>query len=244
MRTRMPRSSRTRAIVVPMLPAPKITTSSTRSPARPVTRHQARAESGEPITTTRSPGRICSPPRGTIIRSPRIRPATFESRGISASRSGRPTSAPLSASAATSSSTIWTLPSANTSVWRAAGMPRIPEIAFAVSSSGETMKSTSSCRSRQASRYAALVVRMIVCALVIRFTSIAQIRLASSRGLQPTNRSIGPAQALRTMCLVVPSPSTALTSKRAESDASRRGSMSITVISCSSCSPCTSACAT
>jgi hypothetical protein len=30
-----------------MLPAPKITTSSTRSPARPATRHHARADAGE-----------------------------------------------------------------------------------------------------------------------------------------------------------------------------------------------------
>ena len=43
-------------------------------------------------------------------------------------------------------------PSANTSVWRAAGRPSIAEIAFAVSSSGETMKSTSIWRSRHASR--------------------------------------------------------------------------------------------
>ena len=42
----------------------------------------------------------------TIIRSPRIRPATLESRGISASRKGRPMSALRFAFAATSNSTI------------------------------------------------------------------------------------------------------------------------------------------
>ena len=82
----MPRSSRTRAIVVPICPAPKITTSSTRSSLRPHMRAHARAESGEAITTTRSPGRICSSPRGTIIASPRMIAATFESAGISALR--------------------------------------------------------------------------------------------------------------------------------------------------------------
>jgi hypothetical protein len=91
-------------------------------------------------------------------------------------------------------------------------MPRVAEIAFAVSISGETMKSTSICRSRHASRYAALVVRMIVCARLSRFTTIAEIRFASSRGLQPTKRSARSTSALRTTSLLVPSPSTVRTS--------------------------------
>jgi hypothetical protein len=117
-------------------------------------------------------------------------------------------------------------------------------IAFAVAISGETMKSTSISRSRHASRYAALVVRMIVWAPESRLTSIAQIRFASSRGLHPTNRSASSAPALRTTCLLVPSPSTALTSNRPEIAASCWASTSITVTSCSSCRASTSACAT
>ena len=149
-----------------------------------------------------------SSPRGTTIRSPRISPATLESAGISAWRSDRPMTALRSASAGTSNSTTCTLPSAKTSVWRAAGMPRLADTAFAVSSSGETMKSTSRWRSRQASRYAVLELRMIAFASDIRLTSIAQTRLASSRGLQPRNRSVPSTPALRTTRLVVPSPST------------------------------------
>jgi hypothetical protein len=148
----MPRSTSTPAIVVPMRPQPKMTTSSTRSSPRPATRLHSRADAGEAMTTTRSPGRTRSSPRGTINRSPRISAATFESAGTAAVRSWRPIRAPSSASAGTSSSTICTLPSAKTSVWRAAGRPSVAEIAFAVSISGETMKSTSRWRSRQASR--------------------------------------------------------------------------------------------
>ncbi len=152
MRTRIPRSTSTPAIAVPICPAPKITASSARSASRPTTRLHSRAASGEPMTTTRSPPRMRSSPRGTTIRSPRISPATFESAGITAWRSERPITSLRSASAGTSNSTTCTAPSANTSVWRAAGMPRLADTAFAVSSSGETMKSTSRWRSRQASR--------------------------------------------------------------------------------------------
>ena len=98
------------------------------------------------------------------------------------------------------------------SVWRAAGSPSVAAIALAVSSSGETMKSTSRWRSRHASRYAALVVRTIVCAPKSRLASIAPTRLASSRGLQPMNRSAPSAPALRMVRSVVPSPSTVRTS--------------------------------
>ena len=86
------------------------------------------------------------------MRSPRTIPTTLESAGIAARRSGRPISASFVVRGGTSNSTICTLPSAKTSVWRAAGMPTIAEMAFAVSSSEETMKSTSISRSRQASR--------------------------------------------------------------------------------------------
>ena len=101
---------------------------------------------------TRSPGMIASSPRGTIKRSPRTMPATLESGGIAARRSGRPIRASSLRRGGMSNSTIWTRPSANTSVWRAAGIPMIAEMAFAVSTSEETMKSTSISRSRQASR--------------------------------------------------------------------------------------------
>ena len=161
---------------------------------------------------TRSPGRICWSPRGTTIASPRMIAATLESAGISAFAGGGRSSVLCAASAGTSSSTIWTLPSANMSVWRAAGSPSVAVIAFAVSSSGETMKSTSRWRSRQASRYALLVFRTIVCAPDSRLASIAPTRLASSRGLQPMNRSASSTPAMRITRSVVPSPSTVRTS--------------------------------
>ena len=49
---------------------------------------------------------------------------------------------------------------------------------------------------------------MIAFASDIRLTSIAHTRLASSRGLQPRNRSVPSTSALRTTRFVVPSPST------------------------------------
>ena len=58
-----------------------------------------------------------------------------------------------------------------------------PEIAFAVSSSEETMKSTSISRSRQASRYSTLVVRTTTIARLSFLTSIAR------RGSPPRARS-------------------------------------------------------
>src|SRR5215213_1902717 len=56
----------------------------------------------------------------------------------------------------------------------------MPAIAFAVSSSGEIMKSTSISPSRHASRSSMLVVRTTVFASERRLTRIAQTRLASS----------------------------------------------------------------
>jgi hypothetical protein len=165
------------------------------------------------------------------MASPRTSPATFEFAGMAASRSGRPMKPPAGAPRGRSNSTIWTLPSANTSVWRAAGSPSSAAIALAVSISGEIMKSTSNWRSRQASRYASLVVRMIVRASVRRLTSIAAIRFDSSLGLQPTNRSQPPSIARRTTRFVVPSPSIVPTSKWSASAASRAPSTSTTVIS-------------
>ena len=66
---------------------------------------------------------------------------------------------PPPAAGSTSNSTICTLPSAKTSVCRAAGTPMMREIACAVSCSDETIKSTSSWRSRHTSRYSSSVVR-------------------------------------------------------------------------------------
>ncbi len=164
------------------------------------------------MITMRSPGSMLSPPRGMTSSLPRMIATTLESWGISASRSGPPITGPVPASAGTSNSTIWTLPSANTSVCRAAGMPIRPEIAFAVSSSEETMKSTSISRSRQASRYSGLLVRTITRARESLRASMALTRLASSRGLQAINRPASSTPASRMTRLVVPLPSTVRTS--------------------------------
>ena len=115
--------------MVPIRPAPKTTTSSTLRSRPETTLLHARAAAGEPITTTRSPARTCSSPRGTTIFWPRISPTTLESAGMSASRSGRPMTALRAASGGTSNSTTCTWPSAKTSVWRAAGMPRLADTA-------------------------------------------------------------------------------------------------------------------
>ena len=66
----------------------------------------------------------------------------------------------------------------------------IRETAFAVSSSDETMKSTSSWRSRHTSRYSSFVVLTIVLVSGARFREkIAAIRLISSRDVQAIIRS-------------------------------------------------------
>ena len=137
---------------------------------------------------------------------------TLESFGSAASRSGLPITASLDAFSGTSNSTICTCPSAKTSVWRAAGMPISPEIAFAVSSSEETMKSTSISRSRHASRYSTDVVRTTTIARESFLTIIAETRFASSRDVLAMNseQSWMPASAITR--LVVPLPSTIRTS--------------------------------
>jgi hypothetical protein len=91
-------------------------------------------------------------------------------------------------------------------------MPTIAEMALAVSSSEETMKSTSISRSRHASRYARLLVRTTTCAFEMRLTSIALTRLSSSRGLHAISRSASAMPALRSSSRAVPSPSTVRTS--------------------------------
>ena len=91
-------------------------------------------------------------------------------------------------------------------------MPIRPEIAFAVSSSEETMKSTSISRSRQASRYSGLLVRTITRARESLRASMALTRLASSRGLHAISRPASSTPASRMTRLVVPLPSTVRTS--------------------------------
>ena len=137
---------------------------------------------------------------------------TFESSGIAASRNGRPITSSLLAPSGTSNSTTCTWPSANVSVWRAAGMPISPEIAFAVSSSEETMKSTSISRSRHASRYSTLVVRTTTIARESFLTIIALTRFASSRDVEAMNSEHSWMPASRITRLVVPLPSTTRTS--------------------------------
>jgi hypothetical protein len=96
-------------------------------------RHQSTAAAGEAMTTTRSPGAISVSPRTSTVFPSRIRPAMRDSPGSRAERSFWLTSwAP--AAAGTSSSSTWMRPSANVSVWRAAGIPTASETARAVSS--------------------------------------------------------------------------------------------------------------
>ena len=87
-----------------------------------------------------------------------------------------------------------------------------------------------------------LVVRMIVCAPDSRLTSIAQTRLASSRGLQPMNRSaVLDARLADDLLASCRRPRRSGRRSGRDSAASRSASMSITVISCSSWSASTSA---
>ena len=91
-------------------------------------------------------------------------------------------------------------------------MPIRLETAFPVSSSDETMKSTSISRSRHASRYSTLLVRTITRASESLRPSIAHTRFASSRGLHAISRSACWIPASRITRLVVPLPSTVRTS--------------------------------
>ncbi len=140
--------------------------------------------------------------------------ATRESRGVGASRSGAPIAAPF-ARLSTSNSTSCTWPSANTSVCRAAEMPIVREIACAVSTSEETMKSTLSCPSRQTSRYSSFVVRAIVRVVgETAFVIIAETRFASSRDVHATTSCASACSTPRRTRRLAPFPSTVRTSYR------------------------------
>ena len=173
---------------------------------------QACAACGEPITTIRSPDWIVSSPRGITTPSPRMIAATRESGGSSASRSGASSSAGF-ALPVTSNSTSCTCPPAKTSVWRAVGTPIVREIAYAVSTSEETMKSTSSWPSRQTSRYSGFVVRTTV---VVRFEQAFEIIAAtmfdSSRDVQAIRRSASVIPAAESTRRLAPFPSSVATS--------------------------------
>ena len=194
----------------PIRPAPNTTTSSTRFRSDMIALH-SRAASGEPITMIRSPIWSVSFPRGITIPSPRMMAATFESRGSGASRNG--VAITSEAAASTSNSTICTFPSAKTSVCRAAGTPMILEMACAVSCSDETIRSTSSCRSRQTSRYSSSVVRTTAFVSGASFfENIAAMRFDSSRDVQAISR---PASRMPACCSTLrdaPLPSTVATS--------------------------------
>ncbi|MEX2255682.1 MAG: hypothetical protein WEC34_09615 [Acidimicrobiia bacterium] len=118
-----------------------------------------------------------------------------------------------SAFCVTSNSAICTCPSAKTSVCRAAGMPIVREIACAVSTSDETMKSTSSCPSRQTSRYSGFVVRTTV---VVRgeqaFEIIAATMFDSSRDVHAISRSAAVTPASESTRRLAPFPATVWTS--------------------------------
>ena len=138
--------------------------------------------------------------------------ATRESGGRRASRSGV-WSRLGSADSGTSNSTICTWPSAKTSVCLAAGTPIVREIAYAVSTSEETMKSTSSWPSRQTSRYSGFVVRTMVVVLVEQaFEIIAETMFVSSREVQAIRRSASLIPAAESTRRLAPFPSTVCTS--------------------------------
>ncbi len=106
-RTPIPCSSNIRAIAVPARPAPKMTTSVTLPEPGAISSLQACAAAGEPITTMRSPTRMISSPPGRMIASSRMMPASFESFGSGAVRTGTPTTEVLAPSS-TSNSTSCT----------------------------------------------------------------------------------------------------------------------------------------
>ncbi len=181
----------------------------------------------------RSPGSITWSPRGSVIESPRMMLATFESAGRCASRSGTPTT-PAPPPSSTSNSTICTSPSANTSVWRAALTPITRVIACAVSSSDETTKSRSRRPSRQRSMYSTFDVLMTVVASgASRRANDPATRFVSSRDVQAMTRSARPRPASASARRLAPFASTVATSKRYASGVRRAPSRSTTVISCS-----------
>ena len=227
-----------RAVAVPIRPQPKMTMSSIVLRAGVSSRLHSLAASGEPITTILSPGRIVSSPRGMAISSSRMMLATFESAGRTASFSAGPTTRSNRSSAATgfstSNSTICTCPSAKTSVWRAAGTPIVWDTASAVSRSDETTQSTSSCRSRQTSRYSSFPVRTMVRASGASLrANIETMTLTSSREVHAITSAASLSPACSSTFRLAPSPSTVPTSYRLPSASRRAASVSITVSSCS-----------
>ena len=74
------------------------------------------------------------------------------------------------------------------------------------------MKSTSICRSCQASRYSGFEVRTIVCVSESFFTSVAATRLISSREVQAIIRAAWSMPASWSTRRVAPFPLTVLTS--------------------------------
>ena len=159
--------------------------------------------------------------------------ATRESAGITASRSGFPRISALAPSV-TSYSTILIWPSAKTSACTAALTPITREIAWAVSISDETTKSTSSCPWRQSSMYSTLEVRITVVALgASSRANVPATRFASSRDVQASTRSASRTPASARARLLAPFASSVATSKRWLIAARRAGSRSRTVTSCS-----------
>ena len=123
------------------------------------------------------------------MSSPRMIAATRESGGAGTSRSGTPRIRG-SAVSSTSNSTSCTWPSAKTSVCRAAGTAIVRVTAWAVSTSDETMKSTSSWPSCHTSRYSGFVVRTIVVTRgAIAFEIIAETMFDSSLDVHAIRRS-------------------------------------------------------
>ena len=86
-------------------------------------------------------------------------------------------------------------------------------IAFAVSSSEETTKSTSSWPSRQSSTYSTFDVRItVVASRVSRRANMPATRLTSSREVAAMTRSASATPARWRSRRLVPSPSTVVTS--------------------------------
>src|SRR3954449_6364139 len=197
---------------------------------RPSTRVlQERADSGEPMTTIRSPGMITSSPRGMTTPSGRMMLATLQSWGRRASLSGTPTTASVGCSIGMSNSTICTRPSANMSVCRAAGTPVICVTAFAVSNGGDTIRSNSRSPARHTSRYSVLLTRTTVRPPDSRLANSAATMFTSSRCVQVMVRSASATCASISVRRLAASPTTASTSVSAPSDRSASGSASITV---------------
>ena len=107
----------------PVLPAAEDDHVVERPLARARIRLQAWAASGEPMITTRSTG------KDRLLATRDDHPLAADDAGHlrvawdPCLAEGPPTTSSSTASAGTSNSTIWTWPSAKTSVWRAAGMP-------------------------------------------------------------------------------------------------------------------------